>query len=81
MSPLEPTGDTAADAAAERNDLHELLAMGVVVDKVAHAILRADHPEASGWSGKHPEVKDRYRGLARAAIGAVMPFIAWDEEE
>lgn len=49
---------------------------GVVIDRAAHAILQAEHPEASGWSGKPEAVKDRYRRMALAALESAQP----DEE-
>lgn len=43
----------------------------VVVERAAHAILTAEHPEASGWSGKPESVREHYRKLARAALDVV----------
>jgi hypothetical protein len=44
-----------------------------VIDVAAHAALHADHPEASGWSGKPAETKDRYRRIARAVLESAEP--------
>lgn len=41
------------------------------IEHVARAILHAEHPEASGWSGKPTETKEHYRRLAGAALGAM----------
>lgn len=45
----------------------------VTIDRVAIALLAADHPEACGWSGKPEATKDYYRRLARAALAAAEP--------
>lgn len=44
-----------------------------IIERAAHAVLHADHPEASGWSGKPVEVRERYRRLARAALESAEP--------
>lgn len=47
------------------------------IERAARAILQAQSPEASGWSGKPHEVKEHYRKLARAALETAVI----DEEE
>jgi hypothetical protein len=44
-----------------------------IIEHAAHAILAADHPNASGWSGKPEAVRERYRRLARAALESADP--------
>lgn len=44
-----------------------------IIEKAAHAALAADHPEASGWSGKSAVTKERYRRMARAVLESADP--------
>lgn len=46
------------------------------IERAAAAILHAQSPGASGWSGKPHELKEHYRKLARAALETTL-----DEEE
>lgn len=53
---------------ADRRRVPARLPSSDEIECAAHAILHADHPEASGWSGKRADIKDHYRRLARAAL-------------